>query len=522
MLHILRQKCTLGSSFNIIGIFTKPRSLSAKAGQFKKYHYCTTSRIKEILNSHNTIRFSSSDTNEKVKWLWEANDYYTDFYEANRIGTRMGFGEFTYHCTKPIEADHWRQTFMHLQKKCPSARIMLRPRDGQLWFCELKELGMDFEMLSPDADLRAEMERLNLQGFQSTDSVPWKYRLIPRGSDAECSIEGINDKYPYQYDLSLLINHAIVDGMDSLMVCNWVHKILDDVVSGRIVNDEQTGIYGDYREIDSLLLDKRRERLKQDKRYFDFIKSTIPSYDSVPTLLEAFPRNTVEPLSGHIIKLIDAKTSEILQAKCSGAGVTFNSLCIAAANIGAMEACREMGLSKDSYKINCLNFVNSRRYLPTKEYIHGCFMSPLTYSSEVRSNTIDHFWAYCKKVNRDLLSHFKERRSLDQKIVREMVEADLPKFNYTDNLRPVLHDFSVNFFKDATKIVPGDGENVQLSNIVSVNKIHKFINCLMHEIMIFRGKTQYTLTYATDFFTEETAQIIADNFLRVLKHIEEN
>ncbi|KAK7074778.1 hypothetical protein SK128_016878 [Halocaridina rubra] len=377
-------------------------------------------------------------------------------------------------------------------------------------------------MLSPDTDLTAEMERLNLQGFQPTDAVPWKVRLIPREPDDECHIEGLKKNYPHQYELSFLYNHAIVDGMDAVMMCNWVHKLLDDVISARVVTYEQTGIFGDYREIDHLLLDNRRQWLKRDKGYFDFIKSTIPSYDSVPTLLEAFPRNDVEPLSGHIIKLIDAKTSEILQAKCSAAGVTFNSLCIAAANIGAMEACRDMGLFQDSYKINCMNFVNSRRYLPTKEYMHGCFISPLTYSSEVRSNTINHFWDYCKKVNQDLHSDFKARRSLDQKIVREMVEADFPKFNYTDNLRPVLHDFSVNFFKDATKIVPGNGQNVQLSNIVTVNKIHKFINCLMHEIMIFRGKTQYTLTYATDLFTEETAQIIAEHFLRVLKNIEEN
>lgn len=469
--------------------------------------------IKHLQTSTNLLRRWNSSTG--VTWLWEASKAIRGFDDGNQRGTRTGFIEMTLNSVQPLESQLFREALTYLQRKVPNLRTVLRPRGDSLWFCQPHEQELDFEVLADDVNFREEMFHLLDRGFQDADSVHWMARLIERGADVPCLIEGLRERYPYQYDFAVGMHHGLADGIDGVFFFSVLHQILNDLIDGRKMTDDVVGVFEDNRELETLVR-QRRERLMKDRKHFETIKTSMPSYGSIPLVLQAFPSPKVStPTTRHITRIIDSQMIKELLSKCTEVGVTFNSFCTAASNVAIMELMKEAGLKQDSYRIGCLIFVNGRRYMMTsKKHLHGCYMLALSYRSEVESNAKEFFWEYCKKINSELKEYLKDGRPLDQAVVQEEIDAQLPSFNYLDNPKPALHDFSITNLGDISQsLLPGEGKHVQISNLQSFNRIHNFRNSFIQEFSTFRERTLCTFSYATNYFSEETANLIVNKVL---------
>lgn len=374
-------------------------------------------------------------------------------------------------------------------------------------------------MLDEGKDIVEEAARLSQQGFSYTEPSQWRVRLIPCGEDASCATPEVKADFPCQYDCLIITHHALCDGISTSTSIQSVLDILNDILSDRPVDDaEQIGEFSKATEIVALK-SKIQEDLKRHPDRVEALKKTLPPPEKSLLLLEAFPPPAVAtPSTRHVMRVVEPDVIHGFRTKSKKMGVTFNSSFVAVINTAITELAREAGIVRDSYKISSNHLVNLRRYMKSSRKLAlGAYNICLSHSVDVDRDARETFWQNCRKINQELQDHLKFGVALEQKVASEISEEAVAPEDYFDNPRPVTHDFAVTNMGDLAKILPGLGRHVQISGLMSFNFIHRYIHMNLHQIFTFRGCSPYTISYATDYMTDETANKLADKVLSLLE-----
>lgn len=467
------------------------------------------------LSTPNTRRYS---TCEDTRWLWEVSDVIKEYNEGNKHSTRTGGLEYVFNSVQPLEPEHFRQAFELFMQKAPNMRTVVRKRADSFWYCQLPNYKIDFEVLSNEDTFTDDCSSVLDKGFQETDSLPWKARVIRKEPTVHCPVLGVSKSHPHQCRLNIMFNHAVTDGTDLRFLNSCLLQSLNCVLGGLSPDETELGIFENNKDFEKLLQERER-KLLEDPTKINSIRCSLPLLGEVPTVIQSFPRPDVSrPTTSYIRRSVDSLVMKGLLSKCSQKGVTFNSFSVAVCNVALAELMREAGSQRDTFKLYILLFVTSRRYRSAKKHLIGNYTTSLTYKSEVPRNPRDSFWEYCKRIDSELHSHYKEEGLLlDQIVVQKMMDAEHGPFNYTDKPRPVAHDYTQNHMADITKGFAIEGRYVQVMDVIPYQRIHNLRNPLVQEIYTFKGKTSYNFCYADNYFSRETVNLIADKIFHLFE-----
>ncbi|KAK7069024.1 hypothetical protein SK128_007337 [Halocaridina rubra] len=479
------------------------------------------SRKRHSLPISSFIRHVSDKSSKKdIQWLWEADRGVKSFHEAFRNGTRMGLLEITLNTDQPIQPDLFSQAVQHLYKKTPFLQISLQKRNDVLWFCQPSELQIDFEIANGKRSTNDIIYQTWKAGYRP-DFTQWKIRLIPKNIETPCPMEGIRDKFPYQYDLFFTIHHGWCDGMGVLHVLSTLQKILNDMLGGRPVIDEDFSAFSlDHELID--MMNRVKENFQRDRKHFEKVKSTIPPSTRIPYMFQAFPPPKIsKPFTSHIKSTLDPLVVENFRKISKEAGIKLNSSIMAVIATAIVELVKSKGIVHDTYDIIGNIQTDQRRYLKPSNVSHKCgnYSIPMSYTMRVDKNIRDNFWDFCKVMNTEVQGLLTQGYPLEQGVAKSLIDAELPVSDYTNIVRPAVHDFTITNLGDVSKFFSSDAEHVRITRLASVNFFHRYLHNSFHELSYLWNRMYYTFSYATNYFSDETAQLLNDKIISLLREL---
>ncbi|KAK7081168.1 hypothetical protein SK128_007563 [Halocaridina rubra] len=482
----------------------------------------STSALRFDAMSSDTLAVNESPLREKEnRWLWKADPVVCLYQEANLHRTRISAGVLMLNSAKPLDFDLFKEAFRILKRKAMNFRVCLRSSGDEQWFCEYDPGYVDVRVLDMDTNYIEAMENSFREGFDSPDVPQWRVLLIPRSPDTPCAVPEIKEKYPYQYQYVIHPNHIFIDGTNTTLLMQAVVDILNDLISGKAV--DETTQYGIFTNNDGL----REHEVNLEAMFKNYplrlnkVIRELPPKDKKLWLQQVFPPPIdAEPGTRHVKRLLDPAVLARFQKKSKAAGVTFNSSFVSLINAAIIDLLIEVGYVQDKYSISVNHLVNLRRYLrKTEEFIQGAYNYPLSHTTDVSSSLKDNFWENIKEFHKDLHARLKSGYLLEQKVAKKMTEPEISPKEYFKNPPPVIHDFGVSNIGDISAICPGTGEHVQITDIMSLNTVHHYIHMDLHSIISYRGRSRYSLSYATDYMSDEAANILADKIMSLFEDL---
>ncbi|XP_064121784.1 uncharacterized protein LOC135226274 [Macrobrachium nipponense] len=233
---------------------------------------CIFERSKSF-STPNTRRYSTS---EDTRWLWEVSDVIKQYNEGNKHGTRTGGLEYTFSSVQPLEPEHFYQAFELFMQKAPNMRTVVRKRaDDSFWYCQLPNYKIDFQVLSNEDTFADDCSAVLDKGFQETDSLPWKARVIRKETTAHSPILGISKTHTYQCRLNMMFNHAVTDGTDMRFFNSCLLQSLNCILGGVSPDETELGVFENNKDFEKLLQERER-KLLEDPTKISSIRRSLP------------------------------------------------------------------------------------------------------------------------------------------------------------------------------------------------------------------------------------------------------
>ncbi|ROT79575.1 hypothetical protein C7M84_001713 [Penaeus vannamei] len=420
-----------------------------------------------------------------VKWLMPADREATGFHVAYEHGTRKGVYGVTMNTTKALKEEVVRLALDQLKRRHPPLRSGLRRRDSTVWFYESDDNDVDFKVKwSTGAGKSGEEdpEEVSGEGVQEA---------------ANCNLVGGQALIPPRREPPGAVPRE----------------------PGRASRHQRSGL-SEGRDLGPGG-QRQAAELEEDPQRYEFVKQSLPSPTSTPLLLQAFPRPTgVTPSTRHVARSVDSHVTGNLQKKCKIHGVTLNSVIAASLNIALMRLLKKAGMSQQSFTIRSSHAVNLGRYLKrTPPSSVGGYGLLLSYASDVDTDAQESFWQYCKRIHQDLKENLRSGLPLEQKMLPRMVDPSASPEEEFQRGIPVVHDFGVTNVGSFPTLEPGPDDNIFITDVAPYNILHQFVHMNLFQVITFRGRCNYTLSYATDFIADETATSFADELMLVLQEV---
>ncbi|XP_066990341.1 uncharacterized protein [Macrobrachium rosenbergii] len=345
------------------------------------------------------------------------------------------------------------------------------------------------------------------------DGPLWRVRLM-RGQITpthEC-----HPAFPHQSTLLVSFHHGITDGNAVTYIFVVLFKILEEVIGGASVDDEeQVGCIASDEQTLSLKNEIRGYLEEHPDEVEKFAERNLQS-EFTPLLYKAFgfPEDP-QPTTRYLLSSLESPTLWKFHEKCKGAGVTFNSGFVLAINTALVELAREARVEVgDALSIRSRQTLNLRRYWEKqKTFSFGCHVGRMLQTIDTPPYDKDTFWDHARTLDADMREKVRTKHVLKEEVVREMKhvqEAALRR----DAPVPIDCDYTI-----ANAFVPGffdawrDYRHVRGGRIILFIKMGLTHSMTFHTVISASGSMSYTVSYSTWHITDENA-------LRLLKKVE--
>ena len=348
--------------------------------------------------------------------------------------------------------------------------------------------------------------------FNLKDGPLWRARLFQSNKNPE--------KDSFTYDFLFNFNHAVTDGYSSLIICNEFLKIINDILSNETIDDTiQIGHHlpeVKKSEIQSAyMIDSK---IDQDEEYID---NLFQLETSKTRLKNAFPVDSnMVPQSKSVYFILDKHETMIFINKCKEHGVTVHSAFTSILNLSIVNVLKEAGISEEIYQTNTYHLINFRRfYEESSEKILGCHIGSYFLDHKTKINDSTKFWNYAKEVHKKLNPMITTKQfSLQEKARLILCTNGKLEFSLTNPREPGYY-FSITNMGNINSLLTGEGEHVEIVDIVRSTTTHNISANFTVSCHTFRGKLTVNFDYSSRTVTDEAAQHIKDSVLDLLKNI---
>nr|XP_045590881.1 uncharacterized protein LOC123752900 isoform X2 [Procambarus clarkii] len=196
------------------------------------------------------------------------------------------------------------------------------------------------------------------------DGPLWRVRLLSSTPEAYPPRPEINEKFPYRNTVIILCQHAAIDGVDLMMILVWFHKIIDDMISGKPIDDSQFGQIADHSQT-SEITQQIKSALENDPERLSSLLKLKKEEPATSVLIEALGAPEPSQTETKFLENVFLNISDVdkFHAKCQSENISFNAGFTSVINTALVEVVREAGLTRDAYNIRSRVPIDMRRYM---------------------------------------------------------------------------------------------------------------------------------------------------------------
>lgn len=469
------------------------------------------------------VSSSGLDTQNDVKWLYPVGSSVEKMNVAATHSQLNLIASLTLRSAVPLNAAHFHQTLVHLQRKVASLRTCFRQRGRELWLCEMMEPQIDFQVIR-NANLETEIDNLIVKPFAKPAVEPvWLARLLKTSDEPSYCGSELKD-FPHQYNFVFSFHHGAVDGISGLLILTAFQKLLEDVVTGAYIDQEQYGRLVSEEETMKLereALDKLEDNPEELQRLVDEMAGTL----STPLINQAFGTPAKEEFPTRILqRIFKAHQLRAFQGRCRSHEITLNSALASVINTALVELVAEAGLERDAYTITSQHAINKRRYWKgNNSTVLGNHVGPMSHTMHTPRGNRKNFWAYAKRFDAEFRKKLKEGYIFQEKIIRsKLLPEDYSHEAFYSSPPPTVstvYDYFMTNIVIPHKFEHGTGKVIQLTEYRNLCNISRCDYPMIHMLNdMSQEDVNYTLMYATGRLSHDTAQAFLDKIMDVLSY----
>ncbi|XP_042875628.1 uncharacterized protein LOC122255540 [Penaeus japonicus] len=449
----------------------------------------------------------------KEKWLWKTTSVEQSFNTYN-----VSY-QLTFATREPLLHDHLRRALAHLSRKVPLLRMCYAQRNGEWWLKEMCQEIIDFEMI-PDVTIDEAHQKCLTFRYDIETGPLWCAKLKTNS----LSLEGVSDRsmadFPHLNTLFLGIYHGITDGYSNMKICGFLIQLLEDVISGKPINDEEQLCECVAGEKTQRMVDERFAAIKANCEYKEKMVEEYQASQSKCLLASLIPEGAGEkdPKTRLLTRTLDVDTSAIFFKRCREEGVTVNSAFTALCSVAMVDFLVEGGIHRETYSISSNHVVNARRYWEgdTSEYL-GCHALPTNpVVVETPRNVGAKFWDYAREVHREFLKTLDSGKALHVEAMKQIMRSESPDCGALSEQSQF--DFCMTNMGDVTPLVTEGGDHVQVIHVLRCTAIHPVPNFWGNYLHSFRGRFINVLAYSTENINDQVAEKYCG---KIFKHFHE-
>lgn len=459
------------------------------------------------------------------KWLWKATMAEMFFDASNRFQTFMVSYQLTVATAAPLLEDQVTSALSHLYRKTPNLRACFDQRDGTTWLREMAQEKIDFEMLPETASVAETLQKLRNYHYDSNAGPLWCAKLRP-GPPSESAANEMQG-FPHLYTFFLGFHHGITDGTSTMKICGFLVQLLNDVISGKAIDDvEQFGVFISG-EVTHKIVNKRVAAMRADPEILQKMIGESEAHKSNCSILNLTYKDAREDECNtkYITRDLDVATTSAFFQKCRAESVTINTAFAALANAAMVDLLALGGLEQESYKIRSDHVVSVRRYWDEdgSKYLGCHILPPMPILVEVPRHIGDKFWDYARSMHKEIQSELKAEAVVREEALKTYFMPENANFDefFQSPQSPNDNtcDFCVSNMGDVTKLVTEGGDHVQVTHVLRSVSVHGVPNNWSHLIHTFRGRLIHVLDYNTGRVNTQMAQTFCERIFHHLHNV---
>ncbi|XP_069170841.1 uncharacterized protein [Procambarus clarkii] len=307
------------------------------------------------------------------------------------------------------------------------------------------------------------------------------------------------------------------------MIIGWFHKIIDDMLSGKPIDDLQFGQLADHSQT-SEITQQIKSALENDPERLSSLIKLKKQEPATSVLIEAFGAPEPSQAETKYLENVFLNISDVdkFHAKCQSENISFNSGFTSVINTALVEVVMEAGFTRDSYNIRSRIPIDMRRYMKdySKTFLSGFHGAPMFQSISTPYNVKDHFWMYAKQHDVQFQNNLKKKSFIEDMIIERMLRpADFSHEKFFANPQPITRDYLfTNMFKHLSRTY-GVGKHVQLTDFKSYVNIHALDVTFICYLLKICEEIRFDVWYSSRGLTKNTAQNIVDKTVSVFSEI---
>ncbi|XP_037792805.1 uncharacterized protein LOC119588171 [Penaeus monodon] len=382
-------------------------------------------------------------------------------------------------------------------------------RGDCLWLCEMEEEAIDFQVVE-GADPRRVTEDLMNQSFPSHEGPLWRARLVRGAAGEDCPPEEVRASFPHTSHLVLGNHHGIADGTSNVRTYNLLLRILNDVIAGRPIDDqEQLGEMVVQEEFKAMVSAKLRELQKDPENLQRLVEEKEKAMTSVPLLLQCHPSlEGTEVKTKLIFEELDEDTTRRFFHRCKKEGVSVGSAFTALINGATIDLAKRAGRTDETFTLQEVHTLNLRRFLSGDASKHlGIHSTLFAHAVEAPAAWRESFWDYARTLHRSFHTKLKQDGHLLHRCLVQLTKPAYPTSSLSLKLPPPTDDYLSSNMQDLDALLPyAAGEHAQAARVVrGASNFSRFSGYFVHT---FRKRLSCSHCFSSHIIAEDTAKAL--------------
>ena len=323
--------------------------------------------------------------------------------------------------------------------------------------------------MTDGADIEEEFEKISTTPYDSYNGPLWRVQLQYE-PNRKCSEPELVSLFPYEYTLIVGSHHGITDGHSMHKKLSLLLNILNDILDGKPVNDDQFGFHTDSAETSRMVLD-RKDEYKTNPNVLAEVEEDFKTIRNSKVLWNTITNDykSDQPQNLHITRVLDAETNLRLYQKFKSLGASFHAGFCSIADVAIVEMLKNSGYKESIYNLCSYHTVNARRYWADdgKDLAFGNNYCVIPMLMSLTDNTKSELEKYIKAYHDKLLNYLNNKRIIDKEIFPFLITVDngepFSLEDYLKNLPPPINYYVTSNMRDTTSLIGTGGNQVQLT-----------------------------------------------------------
>ncbi|KAF2365274.1 Alcohol acetyltransferase/N-acetyltransferase [Trinorchestia longiramus] len=427
----------------------------------------------------------------------------------------------------PLLQSTVHSALQHLYRKLPNFRVCFQEdEESEWWMCRMKEEKISLQWRSSPEEFETVYIEETRKLYDVKNGPLWRVTVMPA---VESSVSDPDDTFSHAYRIMFGLHHSITDGHSSMRMCGYFLGLLDSVIEGITIDDnEQFASHVGPEHHDKLIQEVQtilNSKPDVDRKMRDDYNAML---DAGSLLTKTYPPPTDSEKDPQILTLfteLNKATTSGLLKKMKSEKVSVHCGFFSIIHSAFTEMFQEAGLKQETYDIVSYHDVNERRYWSCEgEKSFGPHIGMMRILFPVEKDIQSKLWDSARRFYKVFHEYVDEKNMFFMDILdAEKFPPVTKSADIYKNKVPCLTVYNTSNMGNVTSLFlrPDGSEysHVKALQIRRSTSVHSYMTNNVFCLQTFRGKLVFSFDYNTRYISTDLAKKIVN---KVLIHLRAN